>query len=392
VKPVIASVRDWLKANPELGASIVKITGGVGALMAALGPFLMMLPGIATAVKGVGVAIGALLTPIGIVGAAIGAAVILWIKNWEEIKHGTQLIWMDITGFFGEGVTSITDKMGFLGEFLGTVWDGIKDVFASAWEFIGPIIEQILWASNPANIGGWLLGMNEGPSEGFSKGGFVKRGQKVELGEQGPEMLVTMKDSVPQFAGLNGPWEGMSPYSGWVFTAAQTRALVENMPHPYDVNNNRAWNQLVIALSQDSGAGGMYARRIVKYHPYLWQMAESYGLRPGSALPGYATGGVVGKDVQPFRWNEKGGEIGVAPVGTQILSTEQSQAMLQRTLMAAMGGQSGGGGGDVNVNINGPVVAVENLHADDPASIQRLDEQLGRKLGNHFQAIGNKRS
>jgi len=48
VGDVVNRITDWVKENPKLAETIVKITAGVGALMLALGPFVMIIPKIVT--------------------------------------------------------------------------------------------------------------------------------------------------------------------------------------------------------------------------------------------------------------------------------------------------------------------------------------------------------
>lgn len=47
--PIIENVQRWIKENPILAGTILKIVGGVGALLLVLGPLLIMLPGLITA-------------------------------------------------------------------------------------------------------------------------------------------------------------------------------------------------------------------------------------------------------------------------------------------------------------------------------------------------------
>lgn len=43
---VVTKISDWVKENPKLSSTIIKITVGIGALMAVLGPMVIMLPNI----------------------------------------------------------------------------------------------------------------------------------------------------------------------------------------------------------------------------------------------------------------------------------------------------------------------------------------------------------
>lgn len=68
ITDVMKKVIAWVKENPKLTATIVKIVGGVGALMLVLGPLAMMLPGLA-------IMFSALTGPIGLVIVALALLV-----------------------------------------------------------------------------------------------------------------------------------------------------------------------------------------------------------------------------------------------------------------------------------------------------------------------------
>lgn len=87
-------------------------------------------------------------------------------------------------------------------------------------------------------------------------------------------------------------------------------------------------------------------------------------------LPGYAAGGRIGRDMEAFRWNEQGGEIAVAPVGSRILTHGESVRVARDAIREAMSGPGGvgaaseGGGMTVNITIDRPQVrGGEDLHA-----------------------------
>lgn len=100
-KAIAQSIREWMEAHPELVAAIVATAGVVGSLMVAIGPLLVVLPGIvalAGAVAGAFSWVGA-----AVAGVAVGVGVVLvaaftvlrnamqwavaWVKeNWERIE------------------------------------------------------------------------------------------------------------------------------------------------------------------------------------------------------------------------------------------------------------------------------------------------------------------
>jgi TP901 family phage tail tape measure protein len=165
---VVAGVVAWTQANPGLTQALTIAAGAVGVIMTALGPLLMVLPGIVTAfgmvssaAPVVGAALVALTGPIGWVIAAVaalGGAVWYW---WEDIVAATEWLW---------------DKMK-------EIWSGIVDVISGAWETIRPIMETV-GQFNPL-IGGM---MDMAGMMGFAAGG-VTRSPFAMVGEHGPEMV-----------------------------------------------------------------------------------------------------------------------------------------------------------------------------------------------------------
>jgi hypothetical protein len=69
IQKIVKRVSDWIKENPALSAAIIKVTLTIGALMAVLGPFLLILPQIAS---GIGLVMGALsaVNPVILIGVA----------------------------------------------------------------------------------------------------------------------------------------------------------------------------------------------------------------------------------------------------------------------------------------------------------------------------------
>lgn len=119
VKPVIDAIVGWMQENPELAKTIVVVAGAVGAAMAVLGPLLILLPSLISALPILGAAFVALTGPVGIIVAAIAGAiaigVLLW-KNWDTIKEKALAIFGAIADFFRH------------------IWGVITDIFRVGWE------------------------------------------------------------------------------------------------------------------------------------------------------------------------------------------------------------------------------------------------------------------
>lgn len=247
IQEIIGNVIAWVQANPQLTASIATVVGAVGAVMAVLGPFLIMLPGIVSAfsmisaaVPAVGAAFIALTGPVGIVIAALGAIVAAGIyvyNHWEEFKQGAEIIWnalVDVlktswdiiveTIIFGAKLVAapftsfldlITDGWTFLGEAAGVVvdvfqgvWDAIIGGFnwvgnqlASLWDWITGLVDSgvqgivsaINYLSNLFGLGDVFQG-GTGDIPGRAVGGPVEGGMPYIVGEQGQELFVPESD------------------------------------------------------------------------------------------------------------------------------------------------------------------------------------------------------
>ena len=80
VSDTVQKVTTWIKENPKLTLTITKIAGAVGVALTVLGPLLMMLPGIVLGAKAMSGAFTALLSPVGLLVAALAALAIGYMK------------------------------------------------------------------------------------------------------------------------------------------------------------------------------------------------------------------------------------------------------------------------------------------------------------------------
>ena len=75
ITETVTTVSDWIKENPKLTETIVKVAAAGGALMLVLGPFVMMLPGLIALTGAWGGAMSRLVIPIGLAYAAYKALI-----------------------------------------------------------------------------------------------------------------------------------------------------------------------------------------------------------------------------------------------------------------------------------------------------------------------------
>ncbi|MCG9124984.1 phage tail tape measure protein [Laribacter hongkongensis] len=172
---VLESVRDWMKANPELTATIVKLIAVMAVLMTAVGGLFMVLAAVVGPMalfklsmstlgiklaSGIGIIgkLGAavmwlgrifLTTPIGLAVAAVAAAAYLVWSNWGVIAPKMQALWASVT----DGANAawqwiksvILSVAGSIGDFLmnwtivGFVsdhWQDIRAITLAVWSII----------------------------------------------------------------------------------------------------------------------------------------------------------------------------------------------------------------------------------------------------------------
>ena len=203
VGEVIGKVSDWMEKNPELTSTIVKIVGAVGGLMLLLGPLLLILPGL-------GIAFGALMGPIGLVGLAIvglvAYGIFLW-QNWDRITSDIMTLWENVVHFFTGMALTIRDIFVNIGE---AMWAPIKWAIDLVVNYIDSIMTAI------SNLLGWInqilrpswvikaktpeekaedierISKEQDPRIGLQHGGIVTRPTVAMIGEAGAEAVIPL--------------------------------------------------------------------------------------------------------------------------------------------------------------------------------------------------------
>lgn len=128
VVPALQKMIEWMQQHPTIGKVVVAIT----ALLAVLGPLLIIAGSIASAIGALIPLFTALSGPvgivIGIVTALTAAGVLLW-KNWDTIKKKATEIW-------GKIKTSVTEKVQAIKDNVKGKFDALKSSIASTLEAI----------------------------------------------------------------------------------------------------------------------------------------------------------------------------------------------------------------------------------------------------------------
>ena len=172
--PAVADLVSWFQVNllPKLQQligflqqhpAIAKFALAFAAITAVLGPVLIIIGGLVSAIGSIisiapilGAAFTALTGPIGIVIAAIAAAIAIGIaiyKNWDTIKAKAVVVWNAIKAAITKPVqavkTAVTTNFNTLKTALSNAWNGIKNTATSVWNGIkSAITKPITTAKN----------------------------------------------------------------------------------------------------------------------------------------------------------------------------------------------------------------------------------------------------
>ena len=117
ITEIIKKVSEWIKANPELAANIVKVAAAIGAVCVVGGPILMAV----AAFGGVATAIGLICSPIGLVVAAVAALGVAWATNFGGIRDITKSVWEFVKSVFDKLVKFISDSFERLKKIIAAI-------------------------------------------------------------------------------------------------------------------------------------------------------------------------------------------------------------------------------------------------------------------------------
>jgi len=90
ISSIVGKFNQWTQEHPGLASAISKVAIGVGALLTALGPLVVMIPRIITGVKGLAVALKFLTGPMGLVAAGATAIAIALLKQKAAQEAATK--------------------------------------------------------------------------------------------------------------------------------------------------------------------------------------------------------------------------------------------------------------------------------------------------------------
>lgn len=157
VMPVLQKFIDFMQAHPQIATfalAIAAITAVLGPIIMMIGGFISALGTIISIAPMVGSAISVMLGPVGLIIAAIAAAVAIGValyKNWDTIKAKASAIWNSIkatvTKVVTQLVTSVRAKFTAFKNTVTNIWNGIKtsitDKIQAAKDKVKAIIDKI---------------------------------------------------------------------------------------------------------------------------------------------------------------------------------------------------------------------------------------------------------
>ena len=229
ITPLLEKLAEKIKAAAEwwgnLSPGMQKAIVIIGGVVAAIGPLVIVIGKLFTGIGAIikiapmlGTAFTFLTGPVGLVVAAIAAAIAIGValyKNWDKIKAAASVLLNAIKNVFAKIKTAITGPMAAARDFVKKVVDKIKSFFNFKVKL--PHIKLPHFSIRPR---GWKLGdLLEGSIphlgiEWYAKGGIFNSPSVIGVGEKGPEavlpieklqgMMATMADDI-----VNGMTTGM---------------------------------------------------------------------------------------------------------------------------------------------------------------------------------------
>ena len=192
-----AAAEKWQQLDPETQKFIIKAAGivavvgpvlvALGSIITKVGMLITFLPALAGALPAVGAAFSALLGPVGLVIAAIAAAIAIGValyKNWDTIKEKAGQLWSSVKSAFSKVKDAIVQPIKAAVDTVKKLIDKIKNFFK--FKVSLPHIKLPHFAINPK---GWqLVDLLQGsiPSLGidwYAKGAIFKSPQIVGVGD-----------------------------------------------------------------------------------------------------------------------------------------------------------------------------------------------------------------
>ena len=190
VDPIIQKVLDWTEAHPKLTKAIVLTVGALGLILTAIGALGLLIAAMIPAITAIGIVIGVLTSPIGLVILAIAALIaigVLLITHWNLVKSELgklgdwfKQIWDEITGYVQSAANKIMSFIQPLLNAINSVVNGVKNLPGGS-----AILNGI--GSAASSAASLLTGIPH-----FAAGGIVSSPTLALVGESGPEAIIPL--------------------------------------------------------------------------------------------------------------------------------------------------------------------------------------------------------
>ncbi|MDD4775644.1 MAG: hypothetical protein PHG75_03960 [Syntrophomonas sp.] len=204
--PMVEGLTNLVNKFTELDPVGQKVVLVIAGIAAAIGPLLVVVGSLMTALPALGAAFTVLTGPVGLVVVAITALIAIGValyKNWDEVKAKLLAIWASIL----ETARWETFKTGFL-----NVWSGIVNGLKGYVNGIIRMVNTVIDALNTiqVDIPDWVPGFG-GNSFGIDvpnvpylgTGGIVTRPTLAMIGESGPEAVIPLNQMGPSIGTIN---------------------------------------------------------------------------------------------------------------------------------------------------------------------------------------------
>ena len=120
---VITKAQEWGEKLGEVDPKVILVITAIAGLVAAIAPLLALFGMISTGISALLPVIGLLISPWGLIAAAVVAAVVLITSNWDSLKAGAI-----------ELKDTVVEKWNALKEGISQAGENIKTAVSDAWE------------------------------------------------------------------------------------------------------------------------------------------------------------------------------------------------------------------------------------------------------------------
>jgi phage-related minor tail protein len=206
ITPMIEGLANLVSKFTEMDPAGQKVVLVIAGIVAAIGPLLVVVGSLMTALPALGAAFTVLTGPVGLVVVAITALIAIGValyKNWDEVKAQLLTIWASIL----EVTRWEAFKTGFL-----NVWNGIVTGLKGYVNGIIRLVNTVIDALNTIQVdipdwvpvyGGSSFGINIPNVRYLATGGIVTRPTLAMIGEAGPEAVIPLNQMGPSIGTIN---------------------------------------------------------------------------------------------------------------------------------------------------------------------------------------------